>query len=65
MIKNKQEMLCKYYDLHEVADEIHFVLPCPNYKDLRKELIRYIIVNKNPTLENKVEKLKVLFEEGS
>ena len=46
---------------------ILFLIACPNNKDLRKELIDYIISNENINLAlgNKVKKLKLTLKKGS
>ena len=63
----KEERKCKFCDSNEIEDESHFILQCSNYEELRKDLIEYLIVNENVDLtsENKLEKLKLLFVNGS
>ena len=38
----EEDRLCEYCELGEVEDEIHFILFCPLYHDLREKLFRKV-----------------------
>ena len=63
----REKRISKFCELSEVKQcEFHFLLQHSNYKDPQKELTDCIISNENNnlTLKNKVEKVKLLFQES-
>ena len=63
----KEERKCKFCDSNVIEDEFHFIFQCSNYKKLRKDLFDNLMANEKVDLtsENKLEQLKLLFENGS
>ena len=59
-VKNRICCFCqRIHGIREVEDEAHFLLKCPQYKELRESLLPSDIINSN-TLSDREKMIKIL-----